>query len=330
MRTFDYAAAWRDVARPAFNALPESVRKLLARVAEECRELHQGPDLAMVWPNDGGELRAAFDAIPDEDLAWGARVIHDTGHWYPGNGRGVELPGREHGAHWKFSHYADQRLRVRVLQRPEADREHGAGLSWAVLEGTLRLCYTSRDMWTWAEVAPGTAAGLARSHELRRQVAAAFEKFPPRQVHERDQAAYQAFENLRGNRTQIDAPPYRWGLFLDLERYMVEDGDQAPDPDAPPVDVEAIRRAAIDDERARVARKIGKLETERDGRIWFLERNIPIDNLIYYDHKPRWCFGWRHPVGPALLSRILDVISEFGQPYEIKTSDGRTLAGNIE
>ena len=37
MKTFDYAAAWREIARPAYEALPPSVHALLARVANEAR-----------------------------------------------------------------------------------------------------------------------------------------------------------------------------------------------------------------------------------------------------------------------------------------------------
>jgi hypothetical protein len=327
--TFDYAAAWRKLARPAFNELPPEVHALLARVATEAREQRQLPDLQLQWPNDGDALLHAFDALPDDVLAWAARVVYFTGHWWPANGRGVELPGRAWGNHWTFSAYADQVLRERLKLSTNPSGSGYPGLSFQVHEGAIRLCYSSRDMWTWHEVAPATPEGRKLAEELREKVRAALpgEASNKRRTSEVDAAAWRAFENLKGNHVA----PGAWREWLGgvADRFMVAEGDQEPDPDAPPRDVEAEKRAAIEAERARVAKAIAKLETERDGRIWWMERGIPTDNLIYYDHKPLWCFGWRHPVGPELLARILDVISEFGQPYQIKTTDGRSLEGNI-
>lgn len=68
---------------------------------------------------------------------------------------------------------------------------------------------------------------------------------------------------------------------------------------------------------------------ERDGFLWFMDRGISVGNLIFYDHTGRFCFGWRKPVDAEVLGELLDVISEFPFPYEIKTADGRSLSGNI-
>jgi hypothetical protein len=335
MKTFDYAAAWREVARPAYLALPADVIALVGRVAVEARDLSQAPDCSMRWPEpNGGALREAFAVIDPEALALAARVVYYVGHWWPRHGRGVELPGREHGGHWKFSHYADQVIRERLNLSANPDGGNYPGLSFQVHEGALRLCYQSRDMWTWAEIAPATPAGLLVAQQLRANVSAALPSGDVKMKRanvESDGAAWRAFENLKGN---ITFPP-EWGRLMETDAYMVEEGDQAPDPDLPPVDVEAVKRARIQELRDDCARRVAKLERERDGRIWFVERDVPIDDLILYDHQDGgagvWEFGWqeRRRVGPVLLSRILSVISEFGQGYRIRTADGRTLEGNI-
>lgn len=63
-------------------------------------------------------------------------------------------------------------------------------------------------------------------------------------------------------------------------------------------------------------------KAERDGLIWLLDRGIKIDNVIYYNHKGMFSFGWRSPVSEGFKSELLDVLSEFPFEYEIKTADG--------
>jgi hypothetical protein len=68
--------------------------------------------------------------------------------------------------------------------------------------------------------------------------------------------------------------------------------------------------------------------TERDGFLWFMDRGIRTDNLIFYSHTGRFCFGWRQPCDAALVSALLDIVSEFPFSYDIKCADGRTLSGD--
>jgi hypothetical protein len=82
-------------------------------------------------------------------------------------------------------------------------------------------------------------------------------------------------------------------------------------------------------ERAR--KKIGRAYCERRGYERLIELGlgmIAMQNVIYYEHTGRFGFGWREPLSAIELSTVLDVISEFSFPYDIKTADGRTLSGN--
>lgn len=60
--------------------------------------------------------------------------------------------------------------------------------------------------------------------------------------------------------------------------------------------------------------------TKRDGLLWLWDHNIPLDNVIYYSHTDKFCFGWRNPLSPDVHSRLLDLISEFPFEYEIKAT----------
>jgi len=73
---------------------------------------------------------------------------------------------------------------------------------------------------------------------------------------------------------------------------------------------------------------INHANIEHDGFIWCLNRGLKTDDLIYYKHTGRFCFGWRsNGVDLSILSEILDAISEFPFPYDIICADGRKLSG---
>lgn len=59
--------------------------------------------------------------------------------------------------------------------------------------------------------------------------------------------------------------------------------------------------------------------TERDGKLWIWDHGFSLDNVIYYSHTGRFCFGWRQPVSDSVASKLLDVMSEFPFPYTIKS-----------
>lgn len=156
---FDYVRAWSQLARPAYDLLSTDAKALYARVARGCGDCRQDSTLDTVWP--AGDLRESFETVGDGDLAFAARVVNFVGHWLPGGERNPEP--NDHGAHWKFANYCDQVLRDRCGL---AAREHGHGQHFAIHEGLLRLCHSTRDSWTWSEV------GIATPHFLERARAA--------------------------------------------------------------------------------------------------------------------------------------------------------------
>ncbi len=76
--------------------------------------------------------------------------------------------------------------------------------------------------------------------------------------------------------------------------------------------------------RARIVetcrKTIEKAKTEMVGKLWLIDHGLAIDNVIYYSHKGRWCFGWRERLSDDYRSRFLDVASEFPFDYDIKES----------
>ncbi len=64
---------------------------------------------------------------------------------------------------------------------------------------------------------------------------------------------------------------------------------------------------------------------ERDGLLWCADRGLVLDNIIFYSHTRRFCFGWRNPLTGSELQAVLDEMSEFPFLYELKCADGRHL-----
>lgn len=87
--------------------------------------------------------------------------------------------------------------------------------------------------------------------------------------------------------------------------------------------VDILRKKLINDRDEAIAHE----KTECDGMLWLLDHGLKIDNVIYYKHTGKFCFGWSKPITDEEKSKILGIISEFLWPYEIKCADGKKLEG---
>lgn len=165
MSDFDYVAAWKGLARPAWECLPANVRDLALRAADAMEGKAQGPDLDMAWPEG---FRAEFEKIPAEILAAAARAAYFVEHWKPTGETATNLERLTRaGGNWKFSNLCDQALTERLgLTRNR--RGNRSGWSFEVHEGTLRMCVSWCDGWTWRELGPATVGTLKAAEGVSR------------------------------------------------------------------------------------------------------------------------------------------------------------------
>jgi len=82
-------------------------------------------------------------------------------------------------------------------------------------------------------------------------------------------------------------------------------------------------RLKVDDLLPEALRKSNKLienaKIETKALTWLLDHEINIiDNVIYYNHTKRFCFGWRDPLTADERSKLLDILSEFPFDYDLK------------
>jgi hypothetical protein len=91
-------------------------------------------------------------------------------------------------------------------------------------------------------------------------------------------------------------------------------------------------QAAAAKKRIEVAEKYRKAieaaANERDGFFWLMDRGYNLENVLYYSHSGKFCFGWRgEGFDDSLVAVVLEFISEFPFPYTIKRAGKSDLEG---
>jgi hypothetical protein len=224
---FDHAAAWMEVAQPAYDSLPAEVLAvyLNLRDAPECEGLAQNRNLLVPMPE---HLRASFEALDSETLSYAAHVLHYYGHWYPSSLIGPNKDTRV--ASWKFSNIADQILRKRLglpalASGGTAGFKSPIGYTFQVHEGMLRLSASSTYFWMWREVAPATQSGMECAQAYRDKLTGptagpCMRSSPRRQEYEN--AAHAALDSAKDLPEQLRAGlPVQWVQWMDVaKRYM--------------------------------------------------------------------------------------------------------------
>jgi len=78
----------------------------------------------------------------------------------------------------------------------------------------------------------------------------------------------------------------------------------------------------IEEERQYLLKERDKIiknaNTEYDGLIWLMDRGIKTDNVIYYDHEGKFCFGWRNKLSHEIRKELRKELELFPFKYEFK------------
>ena len=88
-------------------------------------------------------------------------------------------------------------------------------------------------------------------------------------------------------------------------------------------DAERIAKARDDLHKELVA-ATEKAQTKHDGIIWLIDHGINTDNVIYYDYKNTFGFGWRTPISDCIVDALRAELEGFPYQYQIVTETGTT------
>lgn len=85
--------------------------------------------------------------------------------------------------------------------------------------------------------------------------------------------------------------------------------------------VEKARREA---QKRKIEKKYEEAEVsaynEFTGMMWLWERNIPLDNVLYYTSTKRFVIGWRSELSPSVADEMLAKVEGFPFKIEVKRS----------
>jgi len=70
--------------------------------------------------------------------------------------------------------------------------------------------------------------------------------------------------------------------------------------------------AKIVAEEARLQKEIDQRQTEKDGKMMLLNNGISTENVIFYSHTNKWCFGWRKPLSSDEQKNLFAQLSACG------------------
>jgi hypothetical protein len=301
MKTFDYIRAWDRIAYPAWQTLSPDIKALVLRTHVVAKDLGQGDDLQMLWPEvlkTRVHFRMSFEDFTSADLAFAARVVNALGHWYHARAEHQEpwLDDRL-GTHWKFARYCDQVLQAR-LQIPQPVGSSTTGFGLEIHEGAIRLTYASTRSWSWREVAVATEEGKTLAEQIKADSQRRISNINRSWAARRDREAWTYMEYLKSPGV-IDWPE-PWRPFMNLEPMMIDEEEfkarEAQHPDVKEQTVKALI--------TRHQKQVAELDTELAGKIWLLNHGQDLSNWIYYAHTETFTCGWYRPVSPERLEVI--------------------------
>lgn len=64
---------------------------------------------------------------------------------------------------------------------------------------------------------------------------------------------------------------------------------------------------------------IASAETEYDAFKWLIDADMDFENVIFYSHTRKFCFGWRNAIGVIDAEKLHEKLKDFPYAYEVKT-----------
>lgn len=255
MSNFNYKKAYCTQAVPAFNGLAQHVKQAHALLLPLVADLQQGKDLNIPL-NDS--IIAIINPLTIEEIANLSRASYFIGYWYPSLIPRIFNTAK--GESWKVSNCLDQVLRSRLAPLPHNIEIH---------EGKFRVTFSNRDCWLWDEFALATEKNL----DMFKTCGLLFEE---RTI----EASAALLADLIGDLwPDVDTLPDN-SLYTDYLLLAQEKNKQ---------DIQAAFTDKIKDlEKAKI-----NAQREIDFLLLCNSLFIPIDNVIYYTHTDKFCFGWR-------------------------------------
>lgn len=282
---FNYQKAYFTFALPAFRNLSAEAKRVHSELIPLVGGLAQGRDLSIPLNDTIRELLASLTTL---EIAQLSRASYFVGHWKPVQTESV-FPNTK-GESWKIANCCDQILRGR-LTPPHNIQIH---------EGKLRVTFSNRNCWLWEEFALATEENLAIFEGCKLPFdALSLEK------------SASTLKKTINNLWDYDNPEDNEGYQAYLKSY--EERELAK-----------LRQKVtnlVPDAEKKAKKLIDNAKIETEAFTWLLDHlYCDLDNVIYYTHTGRFCFGWRTPIksNQVEYGKLCELLEEFPFDYDIK------------
>jgi hypothetical protein len=281
MSDFNYEKAYCVQALPAFNALNERQRKTHRSLCLLVKDLSQGRDLNIPI---SGNMEDIIDQarLSCKELAEISQASYFVGHWHPGL---LEIPfDNKAGESWKVANVCDQILRRR-LQTPHNIQIH---------EGKFRVTFSNKNCWIWDEFALATEANLETFKNCKLSFGELTLEASAQKIAAVINDLWPDVDTVKNNELYLNF------LKLKKENELKKLKER---------EKETIAKLHQDIEDSK--KEIKAFE-------WLIEHNISLDNVIYYNHTGRFCFGWRNKISEKEVPELSQKLIDFPFEYDIK------------
>lgn len=277
---FNYEKAYCVNALPSFQNLPYEVLNVHSKLIPLVGELSQNRNLNIPMTD---AIRELIESLETKQIAELSRASYFVGHWKPSL---LSSPfENKRGESWKISNCCDQVLRNR-LELPYNLQVH---------EGILRVTFSNRDCWLWEEFALATEENLQTFKTCNLPFGENSLKKSAQKLAEIIGDLWPDVETIPGNDLYLE--------LLELKKEATEKKLKQQFQDK----IERLKQQQID------------AQEEINALLWLNEHGyMNLDNVIYYSHTKRFCFGWREKLSEQEKSYLCELLTEFPFDYDFK------------
>lgn len=283
--SFNYQKAYFAFAVPAFNSLSTEAKRAHSELIPLVGELAQGQNLSIPLSPVIRELLAPLSTL---EIAQLSRASYFVGHWKPGHTE--PLFSNTKGESWKISNCCDQILRAR-LAPPHSIQIH---------EGKLRVTFSNKNCWLWEEFGLATEQNLAIFKNCKLP-------FGELSLDKSANKLKKIINDLWDHDIPEDNEDYRSYLREYNERENAKLRQKVAN--------------LVPDVMEKAQKAVEEAQTKTEAFTWLLDRFYrDLDNVIYYTHTGRFCFGWRVPIkgNQEEYNKLCELLEEFPFDYDIK------------
>ena len=283
MIDFNYEKAYCVQALPAFNNLPYEVLNVHSKLIPLVGELSQGRDLNIPMTSAIEEL---INSLTTKQIAELSRASYFVGHWQPSFlEKAFE---NKRGESWKIADCCDQILRKRLVPPHNVE----------IHKGSLRVTFSNKNCWTWREFGLATEENLQILKECNLPFGETTLEISAKQLADKIGDLWGNVDELKGNDL------YSSLLKLKKDKALEKVNNKIT--------------GLIPEAQERAEKLIEEAKIKTEAFTWLINNGyIDLDNVIYYTHTKRFCFGWRTALTPEQKSYLQELLTEFLFDYDL-------------